>query len=137
MEMKAELISPCGMNCRLCYVYNREKNPCHGCNGPQEFKPKHCQNCSIKHCRKRPEGGRCRDCGNPCRTFLNMDKQYREKYHMSMQENLTMLKEKGMDAFLADQEQKYRCPNCGEIVSVHLPKCLKCETIWAISSPAK
>jgi rubrerythrin len=37
-----------------------------------------------------------------------------------------MMKEKGMEEFLKSQSEKYRCPSCGDIVSVHDGKCYTC-----------
>jgi predicted RNA-binding Zn-ribbon protein involved in translation (DUF1610 family) len=45
---------------------------------------------------------------------------------MSMVENLKELTAKGMDWFLKNQEEKYRCPNCGGVVCVHDQKCYSC-----------
>lgn len=45
---------------------------------------------------------------------------------MSMVENLREIKEKGLEKFLESQEEKYRCPECGDVVSVHDGKCYKC-----------
>jgi len=45
---------------------------------------------------------------------------------MSMVENLIELKEKGMEKFLEAQEQKYKCPQCGDVISVHDRKCYAC-----------
>ena len=45
---------------------------------------------------------------------------------MSMVENLEKIKAKGMTEFLAEQAEKYRCPNCGDVVSVHDGKCYSC-----------
>lgn len=45
---------------------------------------------------------------------------------MSMIENLKDLKEKSMKQFLETQEEKYECPKCGGIISVHNGKCYTC-----------
>jgi rubrerythrin len=45
---------------------------------------------------------------------------------MSMIENLKLIQEKGMAEFLRSQEEKYRCPSCGDVVSVHDGKCYGC-----------
>ena len=45
---------------------------------------------------------------------------------MSMVENIKTIKEKGMTEFLVEQAEKYRCPNCGEVVCVHDGKCYSC-----------
>jgi rubrerythrin len=45
---------------------------------------------------------------------------------MSMVENQKMIREKGMAAFLRSQAEKYCCPSCGDVVSVHDGKCYAC-----------
>ena len=45
---------------------------------------------------------------------------------MSMVENLKELEEKGMNQFLRSQEDKYECPKCGDVISVHDSKCYTC-----------
>jgi len=45
---------------------------------------------------------------------------------MSMVENLREIREKGMEKFLEKQEETYRCPECGDFVSVHNGKCYRC-----------
>jgi rubrerythrin len=50
---------------------------------------------------------------------------------MSMVENLKELKAKGMEEFLKNQEERHRCPNCGDVVCVHDGKCYSCGYIKA------
>jgi rubrerythrin len=45
---------------------------------------------------------------------------------MSMIENHKLIKDKGIAEFLKDQTEKYRCPKCSDIVSVHDGKCYAC-----------
>lgn len=127
--MKAELIAPCGMNCRLCYGYIRPRGPCLGCRAPDESKPKSCQTCKIVVCEKRAVNGweTCAPCDTPCRRLKDLDKRYRTKYHMGMLENLTVIRERGMDFFLQQQEERFRCPACGETLCVHREKCPSCK----------
>jgi rubrerythrin len=56
------------------------------------------------------------------------------RYGMSMVENLKELKAKGIAEFLKNQEAKYRCPACGDVISVHDRKCYSC---GHTSSPLK
>lgn len=133
MEMKAELIAPCGMNCRLCYGYIRPKNPCGGCNAPDEGKPKSCTNCKIVVCEIRLKNGwdTCAPCDRPCRRLKDLDKRYRTKYHMSMIENLACIHDDGMDGFLKKEEKRRRCSACGEVVCVHREECPNCGVlVW-------
>jgi hypothetical protein len=46
-----------------------------------------------------------------------MDKRYQERYGMSEIENLKMIKEKGMDYFLREQENKW--VNSDGVLCVH------------------
>jgi len=127
--MKKELVAPCGMNCGICKAYYREKNPCPGCRGPDENKPRSCIECKVVKCDiiKNSESGFCFECKDiPCNRLKNLDKRYKTKYHMSMIENLLFIKDEGMDAFLDKEKQKWSCPECGGIVTCHGGRCLKC-----------
>lgn len=131
--MKAALIAPCGMNCRLCYRYILPRNNCRGCNDPDGSKPKSCTNCKIVTCEKRIQNGwlTCADCDTYCQRLKDLDKLYRSKYHMSMIENLIILRDHGMDFFLEQQEGKFRCPSCGAIICVHQNDCPSCKKpLW-------
>ncbi len=63
----------------------------------------------------------------PCENLDRLDRRYRSRYSMSMVENLREIKEKGIKKFLENQEMKYECPECGDVVSVHDGKCYACE----------
>src|SRR5512136_342611 len=85
------LIAPCGMNCRLCHAYVREKNVCPGCRGDDSLKSKSCVACRIKNCEKIATGRikYCFSCESfPCARLKQLDKRYRNKYGMSMIDNL-------------------------------------------------
>jgi ribosomal protein S27AE len=63
----------------------------------------------------------------PCEKLAHLDKRYRERYGMSMVENLKMFREKDLEEFLESQVKKYGCPNCGiGVVCVHDGKCFNC-----------
>jgi predicted RNA-binding Zn-ribbon protein involved in translation (DUF1610 family) len=42
-------------------------------------------------------------------------------------ENLVFIQENGIDAFLENEEKRWNCPKCGNIVSVHYDVCKKCK----------
>lgn len=126
-EMTAELIAPCGINCRLCRGYQRKKKPCLGCRVAVEAKS--CHNCIIRNCQERNMGlgGLCGECGSyPCQRLRNLDKRYRTKYHMSELDNLDYIMESGMDAFLTREEERWTCKACGTILCVHNDVCAGC-----------
>lgn len=58
-----------------------------------------------------------------------MDKRYRKNYDMSVIDNLDCIREKGIGKFIEEQYEKYRCPTCGGLISVHNNKCFSCDTI--------
>ncbi|MCL1909507.1 MAG: DUF3795 domain-containing protein, partial [Kiritimatiellaeota bacterium] len=109
-KMEAELIAPCGMNCRLCHAHIRPNDKCLGCRAPEESKQKSCLFCKIIVCEKRAENGweTCAPCDKLCQRMKSLDKRYRTKFHMSMIENLSVIREYGMEYFLKQQEEKFR-----------------------------
>ena len=129
----ADLIAPCGMNCGICKAYLAYTH-----NVPrQRGKVTHCagclpraKNCYIKRgCKKLSKHliQSCSECDTmPCKHLEHLDKRYRERYCMSMVENLDEIKSEGLDEFLVSQQEKYRCPNCGDVVCVHDGKCYSC-----------
>jgi hypothetical protein len=130
----SELVSPCGMNCGICRAYlarkyeiSRQRGRVSWCEGclPRG------KNCYIKRGCKRlskHEVQSCSECKTmPCDKLAHLDKRYRERYGMSMIENLKIIKEKGVDEFLSDQAEKYFCPNCSTgVLCVHDNKCFNC-----------
>jgi hypothetical protein len=132
-DFKPELVAPCGMNCGICKRYLAYWR------GIPEEKGKviHCQgclprnkNCFIKRsCKKllKNEIKFCFECENiPCENLERLDMRYKKRYNMSMIENLKNLKEKGMKEFLKVHEDKFKCPKCGDIISVHDEICYTC-----------
>lgn len=127
-----ELIAPCGMNCRICIGYfgytmssKKRKMKCIGC------KPRD-KSCAFlkKYCKKlrKKEFNYCYECSDfPCSHLEKLDRLYRERYKMSMIENLEYIRDKGIDAFLKQQEKKYQCPECGGVICVHNNICYSCE----------
>lgn len=133
-NMKAELIAPCGMNCRLCMAYQREKKKCSGCRSDDHTKPVYCTSCVLKNCAtiQNNSSGLCYECDKfPCRRLKQLDKRYRTKYHMSMIENLLHIEQQGIEAFLKNEEIRWTCVECGNIVSVHRNACFRCKTQYS------
>ena len=132
--MRKELIAPCGMNCGVCTNYLAMQNDlkkkgfhksyCNGCRP----RGKNCTYMS-KHCDLLSKGliSFCYECGDfPCRRLKALDKRYRTFYHMSMIENLVFIKEYGIEGFLKKETEKWKCPECGYVISCHNGVCLRC-----------
>lgn len=121
-KMKAELIAPCGLNCAVCSAYLRDKKPCSGC---QELDTR----CVVKHCEtiKTNASGFCFECDKfPCRRLKQLDKRYSSRYNMYPIENLECIRDNGMQTLLEREEKKWRCPECGGIISCHIGFCQHC-----------
>jgi hypothetical protein len=131
--IKSTLIAPCGMNCRLCRAYQREKNSCPGCYRDDRFNVITRVNCKIKNCATIKSGQVkfCFACEQyPCGNLKHLDKRYRTKYGMSMLENLENIERSGIRAFIRQEKKKWACPECGEILCVHQESCSSCGHRW-------
>ena len=128
---------PCGMNCRLCWGFIREKNACPGClrvDSRESKKAAYRLTCKIKNCEQLSKCGTkyCFDsCDKfPCTRLKHLDKRYRAKYGMSMIDNLKMINEFGIRHFIRNEKEKWVCPECGEMTCVHKSACLCCGSKW-------
>ena len=128
--MEKENIAPCGMNCGVCvrYLTIREssgklEHTCLGCR-PRK---RHCflmKSMKGKCPLPSGEANYCFQCQYyPCRALLRLDERYREKYQMSMIENLNFVKKLGIEKFLENEEKKWSCPE--GILCVHNKQCYK------------
>lgn len=132
--MNEELIAPCGMNCAICSGYLAYKNDvkskgirmpyCLGCRPRDKkcaFLKKRCSlllNGKVQYCYE------CSDC--PCEKLKHIDKRYSSLYRMSMIENLEFIANNGITRFLEQEEQRWKCPDCGGVISCHNGICFNC-----------
>jgi hypothetical protein len=126
-KFSAKLVAPCGIDCRVCRGFLRERDPCHGCRANQESKPKTVSQCKIKLCENRGQHPFCYECDNfPCTRLRAMDKRYRTRYHCSVIDNLVEIKHGGIQSFVEREKTRWRCPHCGAVLCVHKDFCLSC-----------
>jgi hypothetical protein len=127
-----ELIAPCGIDCRFCRAFNREKDPCPGCRADSVSKPPTRTRCLIKTCEKRLAlTGGCPDCDEfPCAALSRLDTRYRTKYGTSPIANLLVIHDISMPAFINLENLKYSCPDCGALLIMHDPHCPSCGRAW-------
>lgn len=124
------LIAPCGMDCGICLAFLRDKNRCNGCREFSNQKPEYCRKCIIINCEllQKTDSKFCYDCEKyPCKRLKQLDKRYRTKYHMSMIENLELIRTTGLDSFVEMENKRWRCSSCGTILCVHRDLCLQCK----------
>jgi len=142
--IQPELIAPCGMNCALCWAYQAMQYDLQ----KKGIHRKYCPGCIPRgeHCRHMRDScdivGKglvrfCFECESyPCERLKRLDKRYRTKYHMSMIENLYAIRDKGMDAFLKDQENRWVCGKCGDhLLCCHNGLCLACDLEKVLQNP--
>ncbi len=124
------LIAPCGINCGVCLAYLRKKNKCPGCLSVDCNKPQYCLKCRIKHCDKFNDStfSYCFDCPKfPCTRLKRLNKRYIEKYSLSLIGNLNDIQKHGFDQFINNENEKWKCRQCGEVLCVHRSFCLHCK----------
>jgi hypothetical protein len=130
-EFNAELFARCGLNCQICvgffgYTLEGEKQPpCGGCQTMEKtctFFEKNCKNYKQK-----AKNDYCFDCADfPCENLKKIDQDYSKKYGPSIIENFVFIKTYGMDAFLKNEKEKWKCPTCGGVFCVHTKRCYTC-----------
>jgi hypothetical protein len=141
-SISEELIAPCGMNCAVCsrylaYVNHLKRSQCVGCR-PKNLKCTYLFG-KCKRINKNSNGSTsfCFECElYPCKQLNRMDARYIINYKMSTKDNLECIKKKGITKFINEQYKKYRCPNCGGLISIHNRKCFKCDTITKLIEKA-
>lgn len=129
MENKVNLIAPCGMNCSICMAFLRRKNKCNGCRADNTWNPKTRVECRIKNCMFLNSQGLeyCWQCGEyPCTLIRKMDKRYRTRYGMSIEENLDAIRDTGLEGFMAAENDKWKCAACSGVINVHKGVCSVC-----------
>lgn len=127
------IIAPCGINCSLCRNYVRESKSCPGCRGGESNKSNSCLTCSIMNCMKLAAGNHqfCFSCTNfPCVELKRLDRRYRTKYAVSVIENLERIQSGGIKRFIADENVKWICSECGARLCMHKPACGNCGHPW-------
>jgi Protein of unknown function (DUF3795) len=123
------LIAPCGLDCRLCSAYRRKRNGCLGCRSNDGYKSKSCQQCPIRNCDKLAASGLkyCFQCTEfPCSLLTRLDKRYRSTYGVSTMENLERIRSFGIRRFIGEEKERWRCPGCCGLLSMHSQQCGNC-----------
>jgi hypothetical protein len=126
-------LAPCGINCGTCRAYLRTRNKCSGCMSPGGSNISHCINCSIRNCEllKNTDSKFCFQCAQfPCPRIKHIDKRYRTKYKTGLIQNLRIIKEAGVEAYLLNEGNRWTCSSCGTALCVHQDNCLRCGKVY-------
>ena len=129
MDAHPDLVAPCGMNCAVCsrYLKGQRDQKDTGCSGciPRG------QGCTYYRglCRAlRDQTIRfCHQCSDfPCERLEKLDARYQKRYDTSLIDNLRRIQHDGIDPFLQEEKERWRCPQCGGTVSIHTSICIDC-----------
>jgi hypothetical protein len=131
-KFDAKQIAQCGINCGACIGFfgytmsgSRRKHACVGCRTRASL-------CAFikKNCKALANGEHvdfCFECSDfPCEKLAKIEETYNRKYGLSLIGNLNYIKENGMDAFLEQEQQKWKCPTCGGVICIHTKRCYTC-----------
>jgi hypothetical protein len=101
---------------------------CHGCKSDTVFV--NCSNCKIRACAIDKGVERCLVCKDfPCNQFNaeELKNVLDSLPHLSaIQNNLAVIMSNGVDCWLAEQEKRWKCPDCQTDFSWYTDNCSKC-----------
>ena len=143
MEIKKELLAPCGLYCGVCAIMmaHRDNNQklkerlaplygvspegmcCQGCLSNQVFA--YCTTCPIKSCTSQRGYEGCHQCDEfPC--------QYIDNFPMAVGKKVILRaiphrREVGTEKWVRDEEARYTCPECGNKLFRGAAKCNQCK----------
>jgi hypothetical protein len=131
VKLVPELIAPCGMNCGICVAFfgftlkgEQRKHACNTCRLRKSkcaFLKQQCDKLATNQIEY------CFECtGFPCEHLKTLDTRYRDKYGMSMIENLRYIQTHGIEQFLRNEQERWKCATCGGIICVHNKTCYTC-----------
>jgi predicted RNA-binding Zn-ribbon protein involved in translation (DUF1610 family) len=147
-NINKDLLAPCGLYCGVCAIFiaHRDNNEkfkkallpvykmfaksiddiaCTGCLSEGIVFPV-CQSCPIKKCTNKRELEGCFECDDwPCKYITNFPIQ---KAKNVMMRTIPTWREMGTQKFVELEEERYRCPECGNQLFRGVRKCNKCDT---------
>jgi len=158
MTINPDFVSPCGLYCGVCAIFmaHRDNNQkfkerlaalyrgempgkgtlpgsenltadqikCKGCMSDELFM--HCQQCEIRSCAKEKGYTGCHECPDfPC--------DHIEKFPMTVGKKVILRaipywREFGTEKWIADEEARYVCPECGNKLFRGAGACNRCKT---------
>ncbi|MBN1397972.1 MAG: DUF3795 domain-containing protein [Bacteroidetes bacterium] len=89
----------------------------------------HCQNCSIRlHALETQKDARCTYCEElPCYRITNLINMGGYLHRQEYLPNLKKIHEIGVREWVKYEEERWRCPRCGNPMSWYDAECIKCE----------
>lgn len=146
-----EFAAPCGLYCGACSIraaYNRKDEQllkamadgvavylghaveasdmaCGGCLSDTLAAP--CRECKIRDCAFAKGFTRCSECGEfPCELVTNFNNDGLP-HHSEVLKNIRRQKEIGIDSWIKEQSERWRCPNCSAETNWYAGQCPECD----------
>ena len=144
------LAAPCGLYCGACSIraavsrndaqlmqqiadglalylghpVGVEDMHCNGCLSGVRAAP--CRECEIRDCATAKGVDRCSGCPDfPCKLITDFNNDGLA-HHSEVLDNIRRQQEVGIDAWLEEQAQRWRCPQCGRSNDWYSSQCASC-----------
>jgi len=138
-----ELLAPCGLYCGVCailmahrdnnqkfkevlapvYGVEAEQIVCQGCMSDEKFI--YCETCKIRDCALEHKYEGCHQCSDfPCKYFDDMSFEVGKKV---ISRAIPQWRELGTEKWVALEEERYHCPNCGFTLFRGAQRCRNCK----------
>lgn len=121
----------CGLYCGACPVMLNTKEGmaterCYGCKSEQPTG--YCATCGIKRCAAQKGFEFCNECpeSNTCEQMRKFVEDTKWLYQQGVLKNMEMIRRDGLAKWLARQEKRWRCANCGASHSWWDETCPQC-----------
>lgn len=143
MEVRKELLAPCGLYCGVCAIMmaHRDDNQkfkerlaplygvppegirCKGCLSNEVFA--YCTKCPIKSCTRQKGYEGCHQCNEfPCEHIHHFPVPVGKKVMMRA---IPQRREMGTEKWVEAEEKRYKCPNCGNQLFRGAKRCNGCK----------
>lgn len=147
MNVRKEIFPACGLYCGVCGVYRAtidnntrlkekfaaaygvtaEQISCAGCNSDNVFV--YCRSCPVKSCAAEKKLQSCSQCNDyPCGHIENFPVPEGKK---NILKAIPRMREIGIERWVAEEEGKYVCAQCGAKLFRGARRCSACKTDFA------
>ncbi|MGD8719459.1 MAG: DUF3795 domain-containing protein [Candidatus Zixiibacteriota bacterium] len=105
-------------------AYTAEQLSCRGCR--TDVVAFFCLDCEMRSCAQERGVAFCSDCGDyPCE-YVREFQADKYAHHSAVLKNLDTIRERGADAWLVEQEERWKCPSCGARFTWYEDTCGDC-----------
>ena len=152
---RKNLAAPCGLYCGACSILVAGKRgdskrleqiakglaeylgqpvevrdlACEGCLS--EVVALHCRECVLAACALERGLIHCAQCSDfPCQRIIDFNNDGM-RHHSEVLDNIRRQREIGIDTWIEEQEERWRCPHCGCVVDWYASQCPDCDTALA------